>query len=296
MATVAAARFLDRIGKGIRGAPRDALIADVTPKEILGAAFGLRQGLDTVGAIFGPLLATGLLLLYANDLRAAMWWAVVPAALAVATLVIFVREPQSHAVQEKPRYRFTDAGALPLAFWSVTAAGTLLTLARFSEAFLILRGTSLGLSLAAAPMILVLMSMVYAASSYPAGALSDRLGRRLLLGLGILSLIAADLVLASASATPALWLGIALWGLHMGLTQGLLAAMVADTAPAHLRGTGFGVFYAASGVALLIGSALAGILWDRYGAGAPFIVGVGFALFALALLPLVHSGRRQEDV
>ena len=296
VATVAAARLLDRLGKGIRGAPRDALVADVTPPEIRGAAFGLRQGLDTVGAVLGPLLAAGLLLLYANDLRAAMWWAVVPAAFAVATLVLFVREPAQHASEQRPRYRFRDAGSLPPAFWIVTAAGTLLTLARFSEAFLILRGTSLGLSLAAAPMILVLMSVVYAAASYPAGALSDRVGRRLLLGLGILALIAADIALAFAVDPRALWLGIALWGLHMGLTQGLLAALVADTAPAHLRGTGFGVFYAASGVALLIGSAFAGLLWDRFGAASPFVVGAGLALFALALLPLVHSGRGVEDM
>lgn len=290
--TVALARFLDRVGKGIRGAPRDALVADVTPEEIRGAAFGLRQGMDTIGAILGPLAAVALLVHYENDLRAAMWWAVVPAILAVVTLVVLVREPEHHTRASKTPYRFREAGALPGAFWIIATAGAALTLARFSEAFLILRGSSLGLPVAAAPVILVLMNIAYALSSYPAGAASDRLGRRNLLGVGIICLIGADVALASANGRIGLGLGVMLWGLHMGLTQGLLSAMVADSAPARLRGTAFGVFYAVSGVALLLGSAAAGLIWDRFGAPIPFVVGAGIAFIALALLPWVRSGPR----
>lgn len=290
---VATARFLDRIGKGVRGAPRDALLADITPRAMHGAAYGLRQGLDTVGAVAGPLAAAGLLLLHGENIRAAMWWAVLPAVLCVATIVVFVHEPRRRtAPNAKPRPTFRRAGDLPFGFWLATGAAAVLTLARFSEAFLILRGTSLGVTLAAAPLVLVGMNIVYALSSYPAGALSDHIGRRALLIAGTLTLIGADLALAMAVGNLGLGIGIALWGLHMGLTQGLLSAMVADAAPDDLRGTAFGVFYAASGVALLAASVLAGLLWDSFGPSGPFWAGAGVATAALVLLTLVDAGRR----
>lgn len=293
IAPVAAARFLDRIGKGIRGAPRDALLADVTAPEVRGAAYGLRQGLDTVGAILGPLAAAGLLLLYTDNIRAALWWSLLPAALCVVTLVVFVREPERRvrsASEPKPTLR--NAAALPMAFWIVTAMGGLLTLARFSEAFLILRGTSLGVPLAGAPLVLVLMNAVYALSSYPAGKASDRAGRKVLLAAGAFMLIAADIALAAADGIAGLATGVVLWGLHMGLTQGLLSAMVADSAPPSLRGTAFGVFYAVSGVALLLASAIAGALWDAYGAPVPFAAGAALAAVSVMLLPYVGKRRR----
>jgi MFS family permease len=297
IATVAAARFLDRIGKGFRDAPRDALLADVTPREVRGAAYGLRQGLDTVGAIVGPLAASGLIILYADNIRAALWWSLLPAALCVLTLVTFVREPEKRTPKDgEPRPSLRNAAALPFTFWIVTAMSGLLTLARFSDAFLILRGTSLGVPLAGAPIILVLMNIVYALSSYPAGAASDHAGRKALLAAGAFALIAADTALALAHGEVELGIGVAFWGLHMGLTQGLLSAMVADSAPPSLRGTAFGVFYAVSGLALLLASAVAGALWDALGAPIPFAAGAALAALSLLLLPFVGPRRTPKLV
>jgi MFS family permease len=291
VALVASARFLDRIGKGLRDSPRDALMADATPQAMRGAAYGLRQGLDTTGAVLGPLAAAGLLMLYANEIRPALWWAVFPAMLCVATLALFVREPEKRAKPAaKDRPGFRGLKMLPSAFWLVTAIAAVLTLARFSDAFLVLRARSLGVGLAQAPFVFVLMNIVYALFSYPAGALSDRLGRRGMLAAGVFALIGADIALSFAQAPLLLWTGVALWGLHMGLTQGLLSAMVADAAPGNLRGTAFGVFYAASGVALLLASPIAGILWDRFGPATPFAAGAVLAALVLLLLPSVARG------
>lgn len=288
---VVLARFADRIGKGLRDSPRDALLADVTPRERRGAAYGLRQALDTVGAIIGPLAATLLLVWYANDIRATLWWAMLPAALCVLTIVFFVREPGGRGtVETKPRPTLKDATHLPPALWLVIAVASLIMVARFAEAFLILRATSVHVSLAEAPLVMIAMNVAYAIIAYPAGALSDRLGRRTILFAGVALLIAADVVLGIAWGYVMLGMGVVLWGLHMGLTQGLFSAMVADAAPTHLRGTAFGVYYASSGVATLIGSGAAGALWDWFGSGAPFLAGAIVAAAALLLIPLV--GRR----
>lgn len=285
---VLSARFLDRIGKGIRGAPRDALIADVTDPGVRGAAFGLRQSLDTVGAFVGPLLAIGLMLLWANDFRAVFWVAVVPGALAVLLLIAGVREPHREIPAQKPAFPISRAALkqLPPAYWWVVGAGAVLTLARFSEAFLVLRAQQGGLALALVPLVLVLMNIVYAVCAYPLGKLADKMDHRKLLMAGIVPLIAADLVLAYSDALPWVGAGLALWGLHMAATQGLLAAMVADTAPPQLRGTAFGLFNLASGLAMLVASVLAGALWDRFGAASTFHAGALFALVALGLLLL----------
>ncbi|HEV2609181.1 MAG TPA: MFS transporter [Noviherbaspirillum sp.] len=283
---VLSARFIDRIGKGIRGAPRDALIADVTDPANRGAAFGLRQSLDTVGAFAGPLIATGLMLVWANDFRAVFWVAVVPGFMAVALLIVGVREPDHATASGKPEFPVsrTALRKLPAAYWWVTAAGAALTLARFSEAFLVLRAQQGGLALFLVPMVLVLMNVVYAVCAYPFGILADRMPHRLLLMLGILPLIGADLLLAHSDALPWVTAGLALWGVHMAATQGLMATMVADTAPASLRGTAFGIFNLASGIAMLIASVLAGVLWDRIGPAATFHAGALFAGAALLLL------------
>ena len=280
------ARFVDRIGKGIRGAPRDALIADVTPPALHGAAFGLRQSLDTVGAFLGPLLAIGLMLLWANDFRAVFWVAVIPAMLALALLVAGVREPAAKPQAPKRAFPLSRAalGQLSADYWWVVAVGAALTLARFSEAFLLLRAQQGGFSLAMIPLVLVLMNVVYAACAFPFGVLADRLSRRLLLGCGIAALIAADLLLAQGTALAWLFGGVVLWGVHMAATQGLLAAMIAASAPEHLRGTAFGLFNLASGVAMLLASGLAGILWDQLGAPATFLAGALFATLSLLLL------------
>jgi MFS family permease len=283
------ARFVDRIGKGIRGAPRDALVADLTPAQIRGAAFGLRQSLDTVGAFTGPLLAMALMLAWNDDFRAVFWVAVIPAVLSFVLIAGVVREPPRTTVPSRERLRLGAATLRELGhpFAFVAAAGAALTLARFSEAFLVLRARDLGLEVAYAPLVLVGMSVVYALSAYPAGRLADRVSHRWLLAAGVAVLIAADLVLAAAGSLAALAAGVLLWGLHMGLTQGLLAAMVADTAPAHLRGTAFGAFNLASGIAMLLASVIAGALWEYVGPGATFLAGAGFA----ALSGVVLLGR-----
>jgi len=284
---VFAARFMDRIGKGIRGAPRDALVADLAPAKIRGAAYGLRQSLDTVGAFLGPLLGVGLMLFFAGDFRTVFWYAVIPACIAVLLLVFGVDEPGARAVRKAVNpVRWKTLAELSGAYWFVVVAGGVFTLARFSEAFLILRAQQQGLPDSYAPLVLVVMNLVYAASAYPLGKLADRMSHMSLLSAGLVTLITADLVLAAAQGLPAVALGIALWGLHLGMTQGLLATMVADTAPAYLRGTAFGVFNLASGIAMLVASVLAGLLWDGFGADATFYAGAMFALAALLMLAL----------
>jgi MFS family permease len=283
---VLGARFLDRIGKGIRGAPRDALVADLAPPEIRGAAFGLRQALDTVGAFLGPLLAIVLMILLAGDFRAVFWLAVVPAGIAVLLLVLGVQDPGRAESAARPvnPVQWSTLAVLGGAYWFVVAAGAVFTLARFSEAFLILRAQQWGLPDSYAPLVLVVMNAVYAVSAYPFGKLADRMSHRRLLGWGLGLLIAADLVLAGAGGLASVAAGVALWGLHLGMTQGLLATMVAEAAPAHLRGTAYGFFNLASGLAMLAASVLAGLLWDSLGAGATFAAGAAFAAAALALI------------
>ena len=288
---VVTARLLDRVGKGVRGAPRDALVADIAPPELRGAAFGLRQSLDTVGAFLGPLLAVGLMLLWANDFRAVFWVAVIPGALAVALLVLGVREPERHQGEKRVNpIRRESLARLGNAYWWVVGLGAAFTLARFSEAFLVLRAQQGGIPTALVPLVMVAMNLIYAASAYPFGKLSDRMQHGKLLASGLLVLIAADLVIASSQHWSALLAGVALWGLHMGMTQGLLAAMVADTAPADLRGTAYGFFNLVGGVALLIASAVAGFLWDWLGASFTFYAGAAFSLVALMGLA-VRLGR-----
>jgi len=291
---VMSARILDRVGKGIRGAPRDALVADITPPHLRGAAFGLRQALDTVGAFVGPLTAAGLMLLWANDFRAIFWVAVIPAFLAVALLIFGVREPERHAeAQPVNPIQRNNLRRLTAAYWWVVAIGAIFTLARFSEAFLVLRARQSGMPLAMVPLVMMLMSMVYALSAYPFGKLSDSMSHIKLLVAGVLVLIAADLVLAHSSHWSMVLLGVTLWGLHMGMTQGLLATMVAEVAPADLRGTAFGFFYLTSGIAMLIASALAGLLWDRLGAGYTFYAGAIFCVLLLIIIT-IKAGRKKS--
>lgn len=288
---VLTARLLDRIGKGVRGAPRDALVADLAPVHLRGAAFGLRQSLDTIGAFVGPLLAVGLMLLWANDFQAVFWVAVIPGLLAVALLGFGLREPahRSAGVQRVNPIRRENLMRLDRTYWWVVGIGAVFTLARFSEAFLVLRAQQGGVPVALVPLVMVAMSGVYATSAYPFGKLSDRMSHTALLALGLGVLIAADLVLAAGSGIGFVLAGVALWGVHMGLTQGLLARMVADTAPADLRGTAFGFFNLASGLALLLASVLAGLLWDRLGAAATFHAGAVFCV--ITLVALAFRGR-----
>ena len=284
-----AARFIDRIGKGIRGAPRDALIADITPLEQRGAGFGLRQSLDTIGAFAGPLLAIALMWATANHFQAVFWIAVLPAFASVALIIFAVKEPERPAGQRKVRMplRRSELRLLGAGFWLVVTVAAVFTLARFSEAFLILRAQSIGLSLALVPVVLVVMNLAYSLSAYPVGVLADRFSRPMLLAVGLLLLVAADLILALVPDIVGLLIGVVLWGLHMGFTQGLLATLVADAAPAELRGTAFGMFNLITGIALLVASVLAGFLWDQFGPEATFFAGAVFAVVTLVgLLPL----------
>ncbi|MFD9901417.1 MFS transporter [Mesorhizobium sp. NPDC059025] len=278
-----AARFIDRIGKGIRGAPRDALIADITPPEQRGAGFGLRQSLDTIGAFIGPLLAIALMWATADHFQAVFWIAVIPAFFAVFLIIVAVKEPERPAGLRKVRMplRRSELRLLDATFWLVVAVATVFTLARFSEAFLILRAQSIGLSLALVPIVLVVMNLAYSLSAYPVGVFADRVSRPVLLAVGLMLLVVADLVLALVPDIRGLLIGVALWGLHMGFTQGLLATLIADAAPAELRGTAFGVFNLITGVALLVASVVAGFLWDQIGPQATFLAGAAFALVTL---------------
>lgn len=281
---VFAARLVDRIGKGVRGAPRDALIADLTPEDIRGASYGLRQSLDTAGAIAGPLIATLLMLGSAGAFRFVFWIAVLPGFLSVAVLAMFVREPRRTAIVKAgpSALQWRELGSFPAMFWGVVVIGALFTMARFSEAFLILRAGNVGLATDYVPLILVAMNLVYTASAYPAGRISDRIDRRRVLAAGAFILILSDLVLAHWADLAGLIIGVVLWGLHMGLSQGLLAALVADAAPMHRRGTAFGLFNLVSGVALLAASILAGGLWQIVGPAATFYGGALFATLAFA--------------
>lgn len=291
---VVAARFIDRVGKGIRGAPRDALLADITPPAIRGAAFGLRQSLDTVGAFAGPLLATGLMLAWANDFRAVFWVAVIPGALAVLLLLVGIREPEMRRARGAVNPIRREALArLGRPYRWVVGLGAVFTLARFSEAFLVLRASELGVPVAWVPLVMVAMNLLYAATAYPFGKLSDSVSHRALLAAGLAVLVASDLVLAQASDWWALGLGVALWGVHMGMTQGLLAAMVADTAPEDLRGTAYGFFNLMSGIAMLVSSAVAGLLWELFGSSFTFLAGAGFATFTLLAVALQPPVARQ---
>lgn len=288
---VFAARLLDRIGKGIRDAPRDAFIGDITPPHLRGASYGLRQGLDTVGAVAGPLAAIGLMALTDDDYRAVFWVAVVPAFLAVALLVVGIEEKRAErSVARLAPMRLGDVGRLGRPFWAVVAFFSAFAVARFSEAFLVLRALDVGLAPGLVPLVLVAMNVVYAVGAYPAGALSDRVNRLGLLAAGLLALVAANLALAFADNLATVFLGVALWGLQMALTQGTFAALVVDSTPAELRGTAFGIINSASGVATLLASTIAGLLWDAWGAPATFLAGA--AVTALTAVPAMLVWRQ----
>lgn len=291
---VFSARFVDRVGKGIRGAPRDALIADIVLPAQRGKAYGLRQALDSIGAFLGPLLAVACMAWLANNIKAVLWVAVVPGFLAVLLLLVAVREPEAAVRPAVATHRMTFAGLreLRVRYWQVVALGAVFTLARFSEAFLILRGRDVGMGIGDTPLIMVAMNVVYAAFAYPAGVAADRLSARTLLILGLIVLVVADIVLALAAAPAPAFIGAALWGVHMALTQGLLSKLVADTTPSHLRGTAFGIFNLVSGVSLLLASVIAGALWGAFGATATFMAGATFAALTAVGLLFYRTGNQ----
>ena len=292
---VFSARMIDRVGKGIRGAPRDALVADVTPPEIRGAAYGLRQSLDTIGAFLGPLLAVALMFLWDNDFQSIFWVAAIPAVLSIALLGFGLKQPRTAVVQKRTNpLRRENLKKLSTTYWWVGAIGSIFTLARFSEAFLVLRAQQMAIPLFAIPLVMVAMNLVYSLTAYPFGILSDSMSHSKMLQWGLLVLIAADIVLALSSHWSTLLAGVALWGIHMGMTQGLLAAMVAHTAPPELRGTAFGMFNLMSGIALLLASAGAGVLWEVLGAASPFYAGAIICVVTLVGMRCMPSAYQQN--
>ena len=292
---VFSARMIDRVGKGIRGAPRDALVADVTPPEIRGAASGLRQSLDTIGAFLGPLLAVALMFVWDNDFQSIFWVAAIPAVLSIALLGFGLKEPRTAVVQKRTNpLRRENLKKLSAAYWWVVAIGSIFTLARFSEAFLVLRAQQMAIPLFAIPLVMVAMNLVYSLTAYPFGKLSDSMSHSKMLQWGLLVLIAADIVLALSSHWSTLLAGVALWGIHMGMTQGLLAAMVAHTAPPELRGTAFGMFNLMSGIALLLASAGAGVLWEVLGAASTFYAGAIICVVTLVGMRCMPSAYQQN--
>ena len=292
---VFSARMIDRVGKGIRGAPRDALVADVTPPEIRGAAYGLRQALDTIGAFLGPLLAVALMFLWDNDFQSIFWVAVIPAALSIALLGFGLKEPKTPITRKRTNpLRRENLKKLSAAYWWVVVIGSIFTLARFSEAFLVLRAQQMAIPLFAIPLVMVAMNLVYSLTAYPFGKLSDSMSHSKMLQWGLLVLIAADIVLALSSHWSTLLAGVALWGIHMGMTQGLLAAMVAHTAPPELRGTAFGMFNLMSGVALLLASAGAGVLWEVFGVPSTFYAGAVICVLTLIGMRCMPSAYQQN--
>lgn len=292
---VFSARMIDRVGKGIRGTPRDALVADVTPPEIRGAAYGLRQSLDTIGAFLGPLLAVALMFLWDNDFQSIFWVAAIPAVLSIALLGFGLKEPRTAVVQKRTNpLRRENLKKLSAAYWWVVAIGSIFTLARFSEAFLVLRAQQMAIPLFAIPLVMVAMNLVYSLTAYPFGKLSDSMSHSKMLQWGLLVLIAADIVLALSSHWSTLLAGVALWGIHMGMTQGLLAAMVAHTAPPELRGTAFGMFNLMSGIALLLASASAGVLWEVLGAASTFYAGAIICVVTLVGMRCMPSAYQQN--
>lgn len=292
---VLSARMIDRVGKGIRGAPRDALVADVTPSEIRGAAYGLRQSLDTIGAFLGPLLAVGLMLLWNNDFHTIFWVAVIPGVLSIALLWFGLSEPKTPVTDKRTNpLRRKNLKKLSAAYWWVVGLGALFTLARFSEAFLVLRAYQMDIPLFAIPLVMVAMNLVYSLSAYPFGKMSDSMNHTRMLQAGLLVLIAADITLALSHHWSTLLIGVGLWGIHMGMTQGLLAAMIAHTAPAELRGTAFGMFNLISGIALLLASTGAGILWETLGAASTFYAGAVICALVLAGMRFTPAAYQQR--
>ena len=289
---VLVARFADRIGKGIRGAPRDAMIADETPAEIRGRAFGLRQAMDTIGALLAPIVAIGLMVLLANNIRSVFWIAVIPAACSFLLALVALREPEQSLAAPKLSPFFSGFRQLAPETKRLLAVGFPFGMARFSEGFLILKGIEIGLSETWSPLTLAVFNLAYVALAYPAGALSDRMSPRSLLFAGIAALIAGNLVLAWSTTLNMVILGVTLWGAHMALTQGIFSRMIADSAPEDLRATSFGAFWFVTGVAGLLASLGAGMLWDRDGSSATFVASAGLAALAAAMLFLLPEERR----
>jgi MFS family permease len=279
------ARLGDRIGKGIRVAPRDALVADSTDISNRGAAYGLRQSLDTIGAFLGPSIAFGLMGT-AHSFRFIFGVALIPGVLAVACLALGVREPArpDHALKRPKPLNWKTLQSLGGSYWGLAFAALLFNLGNSSEAFLLLKAKQVAIADYQIPLVLVVMNLSYALSAYPVGALSDRVNRKTLLTWGWVLNAGVYVGLAIAQSPWQVWMLVGGYGLYLGMTQGVLLAMVADRVPEQLRGTAFGFLNLLVGVALLPASLLAGWLWESVSSEAAFLLGCGFAVAAIVLL------------
>jgi MFS family permease len=268
------ARFVDRLGKGIRGAPRDSLIADSTSTKIRGTAYSLRQTLDTLGAVLGPIFAIIILYLTTNNFRLVLWFAVIPAVLCIVVLIFGVKEStlKKNISRKKSYFLFENFLKITPVIWLFFLTVFILNLGHFSEAFLLLRSQEIGLKVSFIPVVFVVMNVAYAIVAVPFGHLADRGGFFILIVCGFLILVLADIILALTNSVGWMFVGIIFWGIHLGMTQGLLLAMISKLSPLELRGTSFGLFHAISGVALLTASLIAGYLWQYYYSGLIFFV------------------------
>jgi MFS family permease len=278
------ARFGDRVGKGIRGAPRDALVADSTDESNRGAAYGLRQSLDTIGAFLGPILATGLMLSSEQNFRLVFWLAVIPGILAVALLALGIKEKSKAQPKQSQPLQWQTLKDLGRDYWLLVAVALLFNLGNSSDAFLLLRAQQIGVAPAFVPLSLVVMNSTYLISAYPLGRLSDKIGRYRLLTGGFLLYALVYLGLAYVQTPVQMGLLLGLYGIHLGMSQGSLLALVADRVPSELRGTAFGFINLAIGLAILPASLIAGALWQWVSPQATFLVGSGFAIAAVVLL------------
>ena len=290
------ARFADRAGKGIRAAPRDALVADVTDASNRGAAYGLRQSLDTIGALLGPLLAMVVLDRSPQNFRLVFWLAVIPGIIAVMFLVFGVKEPRQQQNQQRVNPLNRSAlSSLGSNYWWLLLAVLIFNLGNSSDAFLLLKAQQVGIPAAFIPLTLVVQNLTYALFAYPLGRLSDRISRRQLLigGWLIYALVYGGLALVDRA--PQFWGLLAVYGVHLAMTQGTITALVADLVPANLRGTAFGFLNLAVGVALFPASLLAGLLWQQLGSGVAFAVSSGLALIAICLLAIVSQNKDRSS-
>jgi MFS family permease len=291
---VLAIRVTDRVGKGVRNSPRDALIADSVPPTMRGRAFGVRSAADNAGALLGPLIAFALLTWFGLSLRSVFWWSAVPAGLAIVVAIVGVRDVAKREGQssKKSELRSGMGGR----FWAFLAIVFVFTLGNSTDAFLLLRARDLGVPIAMAPILWAVLNAVKSVSNIPGGALSDRIGRRPLLIAGWAVYALVYYLFARATHAWQAWALFAGYGIFFGLTEGAELALVADVAPHDRRGAAFGWYYLAIGIGALPASLIFGAVWDRFGAGRAFDLGAGLALAAsMALLLIAAPGQQQRE-
>lgn len=285
-------RAFDRIGNGLDATPRDALVGDLAPPQIKGACYGLRESLSRAGSFAGALLVMALLWLTEGNFSLVFWIGSIPTVLALMVLVIFVKDsPNQQAQHKKPTHKFKlkDLKKLPLPFWLILLLSGLFMLSNFSGAFLILRAEQTGLDLHLTSLVMIIQNLATAGTAYPVGYLSDKMGRRSMMGVGIVLIVCSDLLLAWGGSLYTILGGVLLWGAEIGITQSILAVFLADTCPQDLRGTGFGLFHFINGCCLLLANVFAGWIWHDVNPSAMFLASAVMASCSAFVLPFIHT-------